>query len=301
MKTVLSAALLSFLAVHAHAQLLVSQSDPNVTMKVADVSNLQNVTYTDLFPFRVDAAARRFPGNTVYLASGDFTTQLYEWDGVNPPVATVQTQVAIQGLAYIRHGLFGFANFANPMGIYKIDPTTGACTLWIDTSAQGYRFFALDGDSASGMLYGYTEYGSQTGLYEINPVSRDMARLEAAPPGGYGMCRGLAVGNHTAYLVATHPTDTFYAYDLQQWFGGEYVPFANPYATSQNGGGAWVGPVPSSCYPECNGDGILNLADFGCYNNSWQFGYSYADCNLDGVWNLADFGCFQTSFALGCP
>jgi hypothetical protein len=26
----------------------------------------------------------------------------------------------------------------------------------------------------------------------------------------------------------------------------------------------------------------------------------YADCNGDGVLNLADFGCFQTKFALGC-
>ena len=27
----------------------------------------------------------------------------------------------------------------------------------------------------------------------------------------------------------------------------------------------------------------------------------YADCNGDGQLNLADFGCFQTKFALGCP
>jgi hypothetical protein len=27
----------------------------------------------------------------------------------------------------------------------------------------------------------------------------------------------------------------------------------------------------------------------------------YADCNGDGVLGLADFGCFQTKFALGCP
>ena len=27
----------------------------------------------------------------------------------------------------------------------------------------------------------------------------------------------------------------------------------------------------------------------------------YPDCNLDGALNLADFGCFQTAFALGCP
>jgi hypothetical protein len=30
-------------------------------------------------------------------------------------------------------------------------------------------------------------------------------------------------------------------------------------------------------------------------------GGCYADCNGDGVLGLADFGCFQTKFALGCP
>ena len=56
-----------------------------------------------------------------------------------------------------------------------------------------------------------------------------------------------------------------------------------------------------ACYPDCNGDGTLNLSDFGCYTTKFALGEAYADCNGDGVRNLADFGCFTTKFALGCP
>jgi hypothetical protein len=57
----------------------------------------------------------------------------------------------------------------------------------------------------------------------------------------------------------------------------------------------------TTCYPDCNGDGALNLSDFGCFQTAFALGQPYADCNGDGVRNLSDFGCFQTQFALGCP
>jgi hypothetical protein len=56
-----------------------------------------------------------------------------------------------------------------------------------------------------------------------------------------------------------------------------------------------------TCVPDCNHDGALNLADFGCFQTAFALGQAYADCNADGALNLADFGCFQTKFALGCP
>jgi agmatine deiminase len=57
----------------------------------------------------------------------------------------------------------------------------------------------------------------------------------------------------------------------------------------------------STCYADCNGDGVLGLADFGCFQTKFALGDPYADCNGDGILGLADFGCFQTKFALGCP
>ncbi len=64
---------------------------------------------------------------------------------------------------------------------------------------------------------------------------------------------------------------------------------------------AWIAHLPPTCYADCNSDGALNLADFGCFQTKFALGEAYADCNGDGARNLSDFGCFQTRFALGCP
>ena len=65
----------------------------------------------------------------------------------------------------------------------------------------------------------------------------------------------------------------------------------------------WGCPLPPGgpCYPDCNGDGTLNLSDFGCFTTKFATAQAYADCNGDGARNLSDFGCFTTKFALGCP
>ncbi len=62
----------------------------------------------------------------------------------------------------------------------------------------------------------------------------------------------------------------------------------------------WGCPTPP-CYPDCNADGALTVADFGCFQTQFVLGDPYADCNADGVLTVADFGCFQTKFVLGCP
>ena len=54
-------------------------------------------------------------------------------------------------------------------------------------------------------------------------------------------------------------------------------------------------------YPDCNADGSLTVADFGCFQTKFVAGDAYADCNGDGVRTVADFGCFQTKFVAGCP
>ena len=66
-------------------------------------------------------------------------------------------------------------------------------------------------------------------------------------------------------------------------------------------GGFWAGGGPPACYPDCNNDGILTVADFGCFQTKFVVGDPYADCNGDGVRTVADFGCFQTKFVTGCP
>ncbi len=55
------------------------------------------------------------------------------------------------------------------------------------------------------------------------------------------------------------------------------------------------------CYADCNADGQLTVADFGCFQTKFVAQNAYADCNADGNLTVADFGCFQTKFVAGCP
>ncbi len=63
----------------------------------------------------------------------------------------------------------------------------------------------------------------------------------------------------------------------------------------------WVTAPPDACYADCNHDGVLTVADFGCFQTKFVAGDPYADCNGVGGLTIADFGCFQTKFVAGCP
>ena len=62
-----------------------------------------------------------------------------------------------------------------------------------------------------------------------------------------------------------------------------------------------VEPIGNQCYADCNLDGSLTVADFGCFQTNFVAGGTYSDCNCDGAKTVADFGCFQTRFVSGCP
>ncbi len=69
------------------------------------------------------------------------------------------------------------------------------------------------------------------------------------------------------------------------------------------GGGnedAWIARY-DTCYADCNGDALLTVPDFGCFQAKFVAGDPYADCNGVGGLTIADFGCFQTKFVSGCP
>ncbi len=59
--------------------------------------------------------------------------------------------------------------------------------------------------------------------------------------------------------------------------------------------------ILTGCYPDCTGEGLLTIADFGCFQTKFVAGDPYADCNGVGGLTIADFGCFQTAFVGGCP
>jgi len=54
------------------------------------------------------------------------------------------------------------------------------------------------------------------------------------------------------------------------------------------------------CLADCNGDGVLNILDFICFQALFESGDVLADCNGDGLLNILDFICFQAAFEQGC-
>ncbi|MFM9996643.1 MAG: right-handed parallel beta-helix repeat-containing protein [Phycisphaerales bacterium] len=70
--------------------------------------------------------------------------------------------------------------------------------------------------------------------------------------------------------------------------GGEYIADMGAYEFQ-------------GCYPDCNADGNLTVADFGCFQTAYVLAHAYADCNQSGTLTVADFGCFQGAYVLACP
>jgi len=232
-------ALLAPTAVEAQ-RLFAGLEDASLVTRSSNLAGFPNVTWSNHFAFEVNGAACA-PDRTLYLVNGPFTTRLYRSTLGGPPVYLANVSVDIHGLGYGRNRLYGFSNFST-LGIYEINPQTGAATLVINTSTQGFRFFGLDYNPLDDRLYGYTEYGV-SGLYAIDIDSGGMTRLAGGPPNVNGQGRALAVGNNTVYLLATRGDEgePCFAYDLTQGPGGTWTPFTNPYPAHHNtGGAAWI-------------------------------------------------------------
>lgn len=72
----------------------------------------------------------------------------------------------------------------------------------------------------------------------------------------------------------------------------------NLYTLGAGGLSAFGAPV---CYADCTGDGLLAVADFGCFQTRFVLADPWADCTGEGTLSVADFGCFQTRYVIGCP
>ena len=56
------------------------------------------------------------------------------------------------------------------------------------------------------------------------------------------------------------------------------------------------------CYADCDPNGVLDIFDFLCFQNSFVLGEPYAcDCDPDPACDIFDFLCFQNAFVGGCP
>lgn len=78
-----------------------------------------------------------------------------------------------------------------------------------------------------------------------------------------------------------------------------------PYLTAAHVQG--VGPAASgsgwltTCYADCDENGVVDFFDFLCFQQAFLAGDPYADCDGDGTLDMMDFLCFQGHFAAGCP
>ncbi|MCF7911934.1 MAG: T9SS type A sorting domain-containing protein [Candidatus Cloacimonetes bacterium] len=225
----------------------------------SNMEGFPEIEWNTLFSMDVSGAAAT-PDGRIYLCEGAFTTHLYEASlTINPQqICTIANDMS--ALAYGRDTLWGYSNYATPLGIYSIDTETGATELALGVAP--YRFFALDYNPDDDLFYGYTEYGA-SGLYSINIDTGEMIQLAGSIPATNGQGRGMAVGDNTVFLTATRGDDgiPYFAYDISQGAGGEWVEFPNPYpAYHSTGGAAWIaapdenviiqGHVVSSDFPE---------------------------------------------------
>ena len=56
------------------------------------------------------------------------------------------------------------------------------------------------------------------------------------------------------------------------------------------------------CYADCDPNGVLDIFDFLCFQNSFVLGEPYAcECDPVPACNIFDFLCFQNAFVAGCP
>ncbi|MDP8220734.1 MAG: hypothetical protein P9X26_05275, partial [Candidatus Stygibacter frigidus] len=225
----------------------------------SNMEGFPEIEWNSLFSLDVSGAAAT-PDGRIYLCEGAFTTHLYQASLTLDPQQICTIANDMSALAYGRDTLWGYSNYATPLGIYSIDTATGATELAL--AVAPYRFFALDYNPDDDLFYGYTEYGA-SGLYSINIDTGEMIQLAGSIPATNGQGRGMAVGDNTVFLTATRGDDgiPYFAYDIAQGAGGEWVEFPNPYPNYHStGGAAWIaapdeiviiqGHVVSSDFPE---------------------------------------------------
>jgi hypothetical protein len=165
----------------------------------------------------------------------------------------------------------------------------------------------------------YDAQGQQIWMTQFGTDDHDTARSLA--PDVHG---GVFVAG---YIGSAYPQDSFLArHDgagNQAWilsFGRPKPDQARGLAPDGGGGGVFVGGwtggdlggpnageddaylarFGAPCYPDCDGDGTLNLFDFLCFTNQFNAGDSDADCTGDGGVDLFDFLCFINAFEAGC-
>ena len=175
----------------------------------------------------------------------------------------------------------------------------------------------------------YPVWGLESGGFSIQGSGGQWAGLSLLPPLNFpfGTTAGTAAGGNVSGVIwgtgFVPPASPSTVNPTPIWRGSFTMPSVSatigvvPNAFAH---GLWVSNAPTPitlfvngpavgaqtailvlCYPDCNEDGALTIADFGCFQTRFVAADPYADCNGDGALTVADFGCFQTRFFVGCP
>jgi trimeric autotransporter adhesin len=256
-----------------------------------------------LYPYDPDGAG---PQQQVLLAGGLFATagsvqaaNIAMWDGT-----------AWSGLGNGTNGVVRDFEVFDEDGAGPAPAKLFACGLFTQAnSTPANRVIRLDGTQ-------WTQVGTGliTEVYALHVFDYDGPGIGSNPPSLYA--GGLFNSPLPQYVAR---------WDGKSWSSlgaGMDAPVFNFATFAENPGGApglyMVGSFMSAgglasgriarwgceappCYPDCDFDGLLTLADFGCFQTKFGLGDLYADCDGDGMLTLADFGCFQTASGLGCP
>ena len=167
-----------------------------------------------------------------------------------------------------------------------VDPATGAATfvgsmgvgtpLGLSTRSDGVVFVAsIDGS-----------------IYTVDPGTGG-ATLVASNVGG-GLTEIAFDADDVLYGV-TLGDDMLGTIDLET---GAFSPIG-PVGFTDIRGLAFV--ADGGCFADCDGNGVLNILDFVCFQQEWQNQTASGDCDANGVYNILDFVCFQGAFQAGCP
>jgi hypothetical protein len=185
-------------------------------------------------------------------------------------------------------GEFGTPN----LHIFDVPVFNHQSTYTDATQGNGEWARACDIHWASGEVY------YQWAGLDIRSFNIDTLVGPTTYGGGFGFYDSLTVDQNTGLVyVASLFGDFFEVLDPET---GDVTPLPAYGNLGNHSSIAWVGPVGGDCYPDCNGDGALNILDFVCFQGLFQNGDNAADCNGDGALNILDFVCFQGAFQQGC-
>ena len=233
----------------------------------------------------------KISGNGDVIVVGGFSFRVYKWDGSTYALAVDFSAPT---------SWFGSASAVSRDGSTVAALSHNYGTAYQDTDTRVW-------DVASGALLGtFSTHGSGSlqGSASGAALSDNGARVVAAFWGTQDNAfpEVLVLDRNAVLVDQIDPPGSPFSVDISGdgnfVLAGTKSTHANNFG---NGGNTYLLGTAAPCYPDCNGDAVLNLSDFGCFTTKFALGDPYADCNGDAVLNLSDFGCFTTKFALGCP